>query len=151
MNALSVFAGVLLFFACALVGMWLRKRCVRKALFYEEYYEFLLFALEKISYERMPVSEIKAGFHKGEKTDFCEFLMGKPVALPIPDGEIAEIGEYIGGIGTTDADTQIASLRGKCAELKRFTEERGVSFKKDGSLYFKLSVLIGIACFIIIV
>ena len=151
MNALSVFAGVCLFFAAALIGLWIKKRFARKAAFYEEYYRYLVFASEKISYERMPVAEIKAGFSEGEETEFCRFLKGQSASPPLSEKELDEIGSYLSRIGTTDADTQVASLKGKCAELKRFSEEQCVKYKKDGTLYFKLCVLFGIVAFILIV
>ncbi len=151
MNALSVFAGVCLFFASALVGLWIKKRFVRKAAFYEEYYRYLVFACEKISYERMPIAEIKAAFFKGEQTDFIRFLQGQAASAPLSDKELVEIGDYLSKIGTTDADTQVASLKGKCAELKRFSEEQCLKYKKDGALYFKLCVLFGVVAFILIV
>ena len=59
--------------------------------------------------------------------------------------------KYLSEIGTTDADTQVASLRGKCAELKRFSEQECAKFRKDGALYFKLCVLLGVVAFILIV
>ena len=151
MNGISVFAGVCLFFSATFVGLWIRKRYKGKADFYEEYYRYLLYVSERISYEKMPIGEIIATFPKGEKTDFYDFLTGKEVKPPISEGELTEIGKYLSEIGTTDADTQIASLNVKCAELKRYTEVQCVKYRKDGALYFKLSVLIGIVAFIIIV
>ena len=150
MSGLSIFTGVLLFFSASLIGLWLRKRLSGKANFYECYYRYLLFVMEKISYERMPLKEINASFLKKEKGEFCDFLTGKTSAS-LSDNEFEEVRTYIGAIGTTDADTQIASLGGKCAELKRFTEDRCVKYRKDGILYFKLGVLIGIVAFIIVV
>ena len=151
MNALSIFSGVLLFFSSALIGLWVKKRYTGRAAFYEEYYRYLVYASEKIAYERMPIKEIKESFYQGKKTDFYLYLSGEAVAPPLSEGDLSEIGKYLSEIGTTDADTQIASLNGKCAELKRFTEEQCVKFRKDGKLYFKLSVLFGIVAFIIII
>ena len=71
--------------------------------------------------------------------------------MPLGEGESSEIRDYLSGIGTTDAETQIASLKGKCAELKRFTENDCAKYRKDGSLYFKLSALLGLVIFILLV
>ena len=151
MNTVSVFSGVCLFFACALVGVWVKRRFMKRATFYEDYYHYLGFALEKISYERMPIKEIKASFSKGEKSEFCRLLLGEESAPPILEKEISEVKTYLSEIGTTDADTQIASLNGKCAEMKRFCDQQCVKYRKDGSLYFKLCVLLGVVAFILIV
>ncbi|MBO4478911.1 MAG: stage III sporulation protein AB [Clostridia bacterium] len=151
MNTASIFAGVCAFFSAALVGLWLKRRLLRKAAFYEEYYRYLVYASEKISYERMPVAEIMASFSKGEDSEFYRFLKGENVTVPLSEKELAEIGKYLSEIGTTDADTQIASLGAKCAELKRFSEGQCAKFKKDGALYFKLCVLLGVVAFILIV
>lgn len=151
MSVISIFAGVCVFFSCALVGLWIKRRYLRKAAFYEEYYRYLVFASEKISYERMPIAEIKASFSKREETEFFRLLQGEEVDPPVTETELTEVKKYLSAIGTTDADTQVASLKGKCAELKRFSEENCVKFRKDGALYFKLCVLLGIVAFILIV
>ena len=151
MSSLSVFAGVCLFFACALIGLWLKKRLVKRASFYEDYYRYLVFAGEKIAYERMPLKEIIKNFSQGEKTDFNRFLAGESVSPPLSEKQLDEIKAYLSEIGTTDADTQTASLNAKCAEMKRFTDEQCVKFRKDASLYFKLFVLLGVVAFILIV
>ncbi len=151
MNSLSILSGVLLFFACSFVGLWLKKRFNRKASFYEEYYRYILYALDKISYERMPINEIKDSFCVGKVTEFTSYLLGDPSTSPLSEAEMENVGKYLSEIGTTDADTQIASLGGKCAEMKRFCENDVVKYRKDGTLYFKLSVLLGIVAFIIIV
>ena len=64
MSSMSIFAGVLLFFSSSLVGIWLRKRSTRKASFYDDYYAYLQYVLEKVSYERMPIGEINASFRQ---------------------------------------------------------------------------------------
>lgn len=151
MSMLSVFAGVCGFFASAMIGLWLKKRLLRKAKFYENYYEYLTFATEKIAYERMPIGELNATFSLKYKGEFSDFLKGKAGGMPLGEGESSEIRDYLSGIGTTDAETQIASLKGKCAELKRFTENDCAKYRKDGSLYFKLSALLGLVIFILLV
>ena len=151
MNVLSIFAGVCLFFSATFIGVWIRKRYKGKADFYDEYYRYLLYVSDKIAYERMPIGEIIATFPKTDKGDFYCYLTGGDTKAPLTEGELSEIGKYLSEIGKTDADTQIASLKVKCAELKRFTEVQCAKYRKDGALYFKLSVLIGIAAFIIIV
>ncbi len=78
-------------------------------------------------------------------------MLGEDAAPPISDAELADVKKYLSEIGTTDADTQVASLRGKCAELKRFSEQECAKFRKDGALYFKLCVLLGVVAFILIV
>lgn len=151
MNTLTILAGVLLFFSTSLVGLWVKRRFIRKASFYESYYRYLQYARDKISYERMPIGEINTSYCKGKKDEFCDYLQGKTVALPLSEGEIDEVRRYLSAIGTSDADTELATLGGKCSEMKRFTEENCVKYRKDGTLYFKLAVLLGVVAFIIIV
>lgn len=151
MNVLSIFAGVCVFFSISLVGLWLKRKLTRKAEFYEEYYSYLVFVSEKISYERMPIPEIKNSFVKGKTSEFSRFLCGETIAPTLSDEDLGTILIYLDGIGKTDADTQMASLNGKIAEVKRFTEKECVKYKKDGALYFKLGVLLGIIAFIILI
>ena len=151
MSAVSIFAGVCIFFSCAFVGVWVKKRFLRKASFYEDYYRYLVYACEKISYERMPIAEIKATFPQKQGSEFYRYLLGENVEPALSEGELTQIGKYLSEIGLTDADTQISSLNGKCAELKRFSDDECVKFRKDGALYFKLCVVLGIVAFILIV
>ena len=141
MNQISLFPGLCMFFACAFVGMWIKRRMMLKAEFYEDYYQYLLYVTEKIGFERMPIAEIKSSFLSGKKTVFKEFLSGERVSLPLSEGKTQEISHYLSSIGTTDVDTQMMTLKAKCAELKRYNDEECSKFRKDGSLYFKLGVL----------
>ena len=151
MNALSLFAGVCGFFAAACVGLWIKRKLIRKAAFYEGYYDYLVYAYEKISYERMPIGELNGNYLKGKTDEFSVYLKGYITLGVLTDRQLAEVKTYLDGIGTTDADTQIASLASKCSELKRFTETECVKYRKDGALYFKLAVLVGIAILILLV
>ena len=151
MNSLSIFAGVCAFFSAATIGLWIKKRMIRKASFYEGFYDYLCFVTDKIAYERMPIGELNANYFCTKNGEFVAYLKGESKLLPIGEGEISEVRRYLDGIGTTDAETQIASLRGKCAELKRFTETQCSKYRRDGSMYFKLSALLGIAVFILLV
>ena len=151
MNFVTIFAGLCAFFSASVVGLWIKKRYIRKAVFYEGYYDYLQYCTDKISYERMPIGELNASFFKKNKGEFVSFLQQEEYTLPLSEEAIGEIREYLRGIGTTDAETQIASLRSKCAEMKRFTETECVKFRKDGALFFKISALVGAVLFIILV
>ena len=99
----------------------------------------------------MPIGELNARFFEKKKGEFVSYLKGDKSEPPIKEAELSEIASYLAEIGMTDADTQIASLNAKCAELKLFNEKEGVKYRKDGALYFKLSVLVGIAAFVLLV
>lgn len=150
MSALSVFLGACAFFSASFIGLWLKKRLIKKAEFYKDYSEYLAFALEKIGYERTIVSEINTSF-RGKSKEFSDLLNGNDPNVPIEEKRLSEIKEYISKIGTTDADTQIASLSSECAAMKRYVEKECAAFKKDAALRFKLAVLVGAALFVILV
>ena len=145
----TVLVGILVFFAAALVGLWLKKRLVKRADFYRAYYDYLTFALEKISYERTPIDDIVRDFHS-ESAEFTDMLRGDAASAPLSDDKKLAVKGYLDSIGTTDAETQIASLRAKIAEVKKVLDEDAVKWRKDGTVYFKLCVLIGVALFIIL-
>lgn len=151
MNLVTIFAGLCAFMSASVIGLWIKKRFIRKAVFYEGYYDYLQFCTEKICYERMPIGELNEAFFKKNKGEFVCFLQKNETNLPLSEETVSEIRDYLQTIGTTDAETQVASLRAKCAEMKRFTETECVKFKKDGALYFKLSALVGAVLFIILV
>ena len=76
MSALSVFGGVSAILSAAFIGLWIKKRMIRKARFFEDYYAYILFATDKIAYERMPLGELNDRFSEGKKGDFVSFLRG---------------------------------------------------------------------------
>lgn len=150
MNALSVFIGVCAFFSASFVGLWLKKRLIIKADFYKDYYDYLCYASERIGYERTVVSEINATFRAKSK-EFLSLLNGDKPNIGLSSKELEEIKNYLSKIGSTDAETQLASLASRCSSLKRFVEIDCANFRKEAGLRFKLSVLIGVALFIILV
>jgi len=134
-----------------MVGMWIRKRLIVRAGFWNDYYDYISFVTEKIAYERTPLPEINRAFLADRNGEFARLLKGEETSVSLPIAQLTEIKEYVAGIGRSDADTQIASLQGKAAELKRIVEIDCDKIRKDGALYFKLSVLIGMVAFIILV
>ena len=145
----SIVVGVCAFFSASMVGIWLKRRQTEKCAFYKDFYDYLSFSEEKIAYERMPLADIKRLFH-GESAAFRELLDGREVSLALPVEEILSVREYLDTIGTTDADTQLASLRSKCSELKKKLDGDVAKWKKESVLYFKLCVLAGVALFVIL-
>jgi len=145
----SIIVGVCAFFSASLIGIWLKKRQNDKCEFYKDFYNYLSFAEEKIAYERMPLSDIKRRF-RGDSVAFRDAIEGKEVSVALPKEEILSVREYLDTIGTTDADTQLASLRSKCSELEKKLEGDVAKWKKESALYFKLCVLAGCALFVIL-
>ena len=124
---------------------------IRKARFFEDYYAYILFATDKIAYERMPLGELNDRFSEGKKGDFVSFLRGDKSGTSLSEEALRSVSDYLSKMGTTDVETQVSSLKGKSAELKRFVESDCAKYRKDGSLYFKLCVLLGAVLFIILV
>lgn len=147
----SVIIGLCAVISASFIGLWLKKRLIAKAVFYEDYYAYLLFATDKIAYERMPLGELNEAFAEKRCGSFSAFLKGEEQSLPVSEAALSDVKKYLTEMGKTDADTQIASLRGKSAEIKRLVEGDCVKYRKDGTLYFKLSVLFGVVLFIIFV
>ena len=146
----SIVVGICVFFSSAFIGLWLKKRNLKKLAFYRSYYDFLCYCADKIGYERMILAEIIRTF-SSESKEFTEILSGGEPSAGLTPTEILAVKDYLSAIGTTDAETQIASLRSKGAEIKQLLDREGVKWKKDASLYFKLAVLLGVALFIILV
>ena len=146
----SIFVGICIFFSSSCVGLWVKKRYLKRLGFYQSYHDFLAYASDKIGYERMIFPEIVRTF-RSESKEFSELLFGGRPSISISDDALSSVIEFIASIGTTDADTQLSSLRSKSAEISSLLEKEGAKWKKDATLYFKLSVLVGIALFIILV
>ena len=74
--------------------MWLKKRSIEKWKFYRAFYDYLLFAEEKICSERMPRGEIDASF-KSDSKEFLAVLKGENAKLSLKDQELSSIKEYL--------------------------------------------------------
>ncbi|MGN0808242.1 MAG: hypothetical protein ACI4MN_07350 [Candidatus Coproplasma sp.] len=130
---LILFAIVIL---SALLGVALSADKKRQYKTVCEFYDFNENLILNVKYERKKFDEIAKGYENVKNA-----LNGEDVL----NGEVgAFIKKYLNGIGTTDAQTQIAYLTEMKETLAKYKNESEKNYKKYGSLYLKLCIACGI-------
>lgn len=130
---LILFAIVIL---SAVFGLALSNEKKNKVKVYEQFYEFNEKLIMNLKYGRDKVSKIAADYGYVQK---C--LNGEKV---LSGNEGKFLTEYLSSIGHTDAASQIDYLNERKAELDNLRQSSRNSYKKYGSLYFKLCLMAGI-------
>ncbi len=145
--------GLVLFCMSTYIGVILKKNYRIKVDFYFDYKEYLQHAKDMINYARTSVPEINAAFKAGKSKEFKELMNGRlPEKLrALRADEVTAVYGYLQSIGTTDVDTQLNSLALKLMDARKICETQIPSWEKQGKLYFKLSVLIGVGLLIIFI
>ncbi len=110
---------------------------------FTQFYEFNEKLLLNLKYGKIKVNEIAAQYPsvrssfegksllKGDKEEFLK--------------------SYISNIGSTDAFSQVEYLNERKEMLKKYLAESEENYKKYGSLYFKIALMIGILVAVLLV
>ena len=120
----------------ALFGIILTADKKKTMKVFAQFYEFNEKLLLNLKYGKTKVSEVASQYDyvqtvfdgkevlKGEKQDFLQ--------------------SYVSNIGSTDSYSQVDYLNERKETLKRYKEESENDYKKYGSLYFKIALMVGI-------
>ena len=147
--------------ACSLVGLKLYKDSVNRVKYFEGVLSLINTLISEIQFRRQNLKSILRDFCDNNKTPFVvhvkEFLTHletneefKPSKLHLKNEETEEVKHFFSSLGTSDSDTQLVVLdtyKVKFEELRKHYADR---HKKYGSLYLKLSFLLGLALGIVI-
>lgn len=108
-----------------------------------QFYEFNEKLLLNLKYGKIKVREIASQY------DYVQAAFdGKSVLK----GEREEfIHNYLANIGSTDVSSQIDYLNERKEQLRKYKEESESDYKKYGSLYFKISLMIGILIAVLLI
>ncbi len=116
--------------------MALSEEKKREMKIFAQFYEFNEKLIVNMKYGREKFESVAEGF---EYVKRC--LAGYCVVC----GERGEfLKEYLEGIGSTDALTQLDYLNDRKVTLAKLRQESEEAFKKYGALYFKLCLMAGI-------
>ena len=153
--------GLALFALSSYIGLRYKKRCVLRASFYSELYDFASYLAEQIAYSKTPLPALFKSFSLGKESAFAELLTAYFAELvgKIPEeykvkglseAEKTELFTFFRNLGKSDAERELARLAESKQrfKIKKETAEKEVGQK--GKLYFKLAVIIGIALMIIV-
>lgn len=117
-----------------------KKKCMKV---FAQFYEFNEKLLLNLSYGKMKVGEVAAQY---------EYVRSELEGKSVLKGEKEEfLRNYIENIGSTDAHSQLGYLNERKEELKKFKTESEEDYKKYGSLYFKIALMVGILIAVLLI
>lgn len=158
-------AGLLALCACY-IGVIIKQHYVEREKYYRSLCEFITVLSTELSYKKTPLTQIIQGFREGRKGEIVntldEFMSRrrkdesdnaiaeKMEIKHLKPAEKKEVLAFLGELGKSALDEQLAVVaraekkfdmcRSKCAEES----------KKQGGMYFKLCVLLGLALIVIL-
>lgn len=101
-----------------------------------ELYEFNEQLILNLKYGQVRLSAV------ADKYKFVKAALAGEKVLDGSDAKLIE--NYLTGLGCTDASSQIDYLNERKLELKKYKDESENNYKKYGSLYLKISLMVGI-------
>lgn len=129
------------------IGTFLKKHFKRRATFYSDYEKFISFCYERISSSLTPIDELKGSFPSDK--DFQAFLRGERVdILSKKEKELLDF--TIEQIGKRDCENTLSFLSKEREGALKLKEKSNEEVKKKGDLYFKLSIIVGLAIALVI-
>ena len=120
----------------ALLGIILTADKKKTMKVFAQFYEFNEKLLLNLKYGRIKVGEIASEYEYVQSV-----LQGKSL-LKGEENEFLQ--SYISNIGATDAYSQVDYLNERKQSLKKYKDDSEAAYKKYGSLYFKIALMIGI-------
>lgn len=164
----KLIAGALLFTASAAFGVGIKKLFRERLKTFEEFRAFTDYAEREIKCMKTPVNELAATFAKGSKgvcraslekySDGLKFgyksaeeVLEKTRSVYLSKGDNLLIASFLYGLGRNDFDAEIANIeryKSVFEEKKRVYE---LELKKNGDMYYKLFVLLGITVMLVVV
>ena len=127
----------------ALLGIILTADKKKNMKVFAQFYEFNEKLLLNLKYGRIKVKEIASEYEYVQKA-----LQGERILK----GEEDEfLKNYVANIGSTDALSQVDYLNERKQNLKKYKDESETAYKKYGSLYFKIALMVGILVAVLLV
>lgn len=127
----------------ALLGILLTADKKKNMKVFAQFYEFNEKLLLNLKYGRIKVNEVAAQY------EYVQTALNGQAVLKGEEEQF--IKNYISGIGSTDAYSQVDYLNERKQILKKYKEESEVAYKKYGSLYFKIALMVGILVAVLLV
>ena len=165
---LNIIAGGILFLSSAYIGLQIKRHYRRRRDFFADAVEFIDTLSDEIAFLKTPLPRIIARFCDTKKSDFTYALTA--YASLINEGKATEIQSLaaalnlnklsnpekdivlglLSGLGKTDADTPLVTLKNYRAKLEAALKVCENQYKTTGMLSYKLGVLIGIGIMIFV-
>lgn len=127
----------------ALLGIILTADKKKNMNVFAQFYEFNEKLLLNLKYGRIKVKEIASEYEYVQKA-----LQGEHI-LKGEEDEFLQ--NYVANIGSTDTYSQVDYLNERKQNLKKYKDESEEVYKKYGSLYFKIALMIGILVAVLLI
>lgn len=129
------------------IGSLLKKSYKRRGKLFSDYERFICYCTERISTSLTPIDELKKAFLCDK--DFQSLLKGDKCEI-ISKREYEELESFINGIGKSDCENTLSILSKEREHAHSLKEKGDDEIKKKGDLYFKLSIILGLAIALVI-
>lgn len=129
------------------IGNLLKKSYKRRGKLYSDYERFVGYCTERISTSLTPIDELKRTFLCDK--DFQSLLTGEKCEV-LTKKEYEELSSFINGIGKSDCENTLSILSKEWGHALSLKENGEDEIKKKGDLYFKLSIILGLAIALVI-
>lgn len=127
----------------ALFGVILTADKKKNMKVFAQFYEFNEKLLLNLKYGKIKVREIASQY---------EYVQAVFDGNEVLNGEKDEfLKNYVGNIGTTDGYSQVDYLNERKEQLRKYKEESECEYKKYGSLYFKIALMLGILVAVLLI
>lgn len=140
---------VIVSLCCVIVGIKVRAYYKRRAKLWDELYRFAVFFKEEISFNKTVIEDIFESFDKSD--DFSDLWAGCYDGLPFSEEEISFVSDFFDSLGrfnlvleVENIDRRVEKIKEKCKSSQKLCDDRGSSA-------VKLSALIAIGIFVILV
>lgn len=159
---LRLIAGGLLALICCYIGLLIKRRYASRVTFFKSASAFCIMLSDELSMRKTPIPAVVSKFTAGRKGVFedllCEWAqnakLGKNSDFDkyklLKNDETKDVATFLDTLGKTDLRDQIAHVKHYKEAFDRKTTECETQSKKQGSMYFKLCVLLGIAIILIL-
>ena len=155
-------AGGLLALICCYIGVLIKKRYNARVRFFKSATEFCSMLEDELSMRKTPIPEVITKFLDGRAGEFesyithrCELSRGRNTGADykcrlLNNDESKDMDTFLSMLGKTDLKDQLSHVAYYEKVFEKKTEECSEQSKKNGSMYFKLCVLCGLAIIMIL-
>lgn len=164
----SVIAGALLMLAAALIGIGVKRIFCERLKIFEQFQQLTIYLEREVAHLKTPIITLLNSYVLEGKGRFCEiikryaeklqygyqssneiYLLTKTAYLSHADNLL--IANFLFGLGKGDLQMEITNLQRFNGIFAEKTQQFKKELKQKGEMYYKLSVLVGIALMILVV
>lgn len=152
---MKIFLGCILIIICTCCGHFLSLKYVKRKTYYSDYRSFNKNLINEISFSQRSIKHIIQNEKNSDFYTYINNFINGNIRVEslnfLSQDEIAFINFYLDNIGSGDKITQLNYLKSVTDEIEKNYEINKTNEKKYRSLYIKISFLIGLILFVVII